>query len=183
MSDKLFTICVFTENKVGLVNRISGIFTRRKINILSLTTSESEIKDIYRFTITIRQALTEVVKVTKVIEKQVGVLKAFFYEEDNGIFREIALYKLPIEFATPENIEKYIHAYGGRIIDQEPEFIIVEKTGTERDTQVLFDLLKPFQIMGFVRSGRIALARSLPQLRNYLDQLEQDTFEEMSLLN
>ncbi|MCS7004903.1 MAG: acetolactate synthase small subunit [Cytophagales bacterium] len=183
MNEKLFTICVFTENKVGLLNRISGIFTRRKMNILSLTTSESEIKDVYRFTITIKQPLSEVIKVTKVIEKQVGVLKAFYYEEDNGIFREIALYKLPIEFATPENIEKYVHAYGARVIDQEPEFIIIEKTGTERDTQVLFDLLKPFHIMGFVRSGRVALARSLPQLRNYLDQLHLDSFEEVSLLN
>ena len=54
MLEKLYTICVFTENRIGLLNRLAVILTRRKINILSLTTSESEVKDVYRFTITIK---------------------------------------------------------------------------------------------------------------------------------
>jgi acetolactate synthase-1/3 small subunit len=181
MTIKPFTICVFTENQIGLLNKIAIIFTRRKINIESLTTSESEIKDVYRFTIVINNTKESVEKIVKQIEKLVGVFKAFYYEDDNGIYREIALYKMPRDFATPQNIETFVHNYGARIIDQEPEFVIIEKTGSERDTQVLFDLLKPYQIMGFVRSGRVALARSLPQLRRYLDELEEDSYEEMIL--
>jgi len=46
-----YTISVYTENNVGLVNRISTIFLKRHVNLLSMTASESEIEDVYRFTI------------------------------------------------------------------------------------------------------------------------------------
>ena len=39
-----YNITVYTENQIGLLNRIAIIFTRRKINIHSLNTSPSEIE-------------------------------------------------------------------------------------------------------------------------------------------
>jgi len=47
-SKNIFTVSVYTENNIGLLNRISAIFLKRHINIDSLTTSQSEIKDIFR---------------------------------------------------------------------------------------------------------------------------------------
>ena len=49
MENKIFTISVYSENNVGLLNRISGIFLKRHINILSLNVSESEIENVSRF--------------------------------------------------------------------------------------------------------------------------------------
>ena len=49
--EKFFTISIYSENNVGLLNRISAIFLKRHINIESLTTSQSEIKDVFRFII------------------------------------------------------------------------------------------------------------------------------------
>ena len=51
---KEYTLSVFSEHKVGLLHRITVIFSRRKINIESLNTSESEVRGIYRFTIVIK---------------------------------------------------------------------------------------------------------------------------------
>ena len=50
---KTFTVSIYTENNIGLLNRISAIFLKRHINIESLTTSQSEIDCIFRFVIVV----------------------------------------------------------------------------------------------------------------------------------
>ena len=86
MEEKQFTICIFTENKIGLLNRISIIFTRRKINIESLTTSESEIKNVYPFTIVVNMTEENIVKVVKQMEKQI--------EEKQAVIKSSRIVKL-----------------------------------------------------------------------------------------
>ena len=169
-----YTLSVFTENKIGLVNRITIIFTRRKMNILSLTTSESELKGIYRFTIVIETEPSQVVKVVKQIEKQIGVLKAFYYEEDQTIYQEIALYKIPTEaLFGGETIEHIIRHHYARILTVEEEFVVIEKTGHEHETQDLFEALKPYGVLGFVRSGRVAIPKPMRKVTSYLKEIEE----------
>ncbi len=85
---KEFTITVYTENQIGLLNRIAIIFSRRKINIDSLNTSPSEIEGIHRFTILVEETEEVVRKVCRQIEKQVEVLKAYFNTEDEIVCRK-----------------------------------------------------------------------------------------------
>ena len=73
---KLYTVSVYTENNIGLLNRISAIFQRRHINIESLNISVSEIKGVSRFTILIHMSEDQIKKVLGQIEKQVEVIKA-----------------------------------------------------------------------------------------------------------
>jgi acetolactate synthase-1/3 small subunit len=73
-----YTITVYTENQVGLLNRIAIIFSRRKINIESLNVSPSEAEGIHRFTIVINEFEEVVRKLCRQIERQVEVLKAYF---------------------------------------------------------------------------------------------------------
>ena len=47
---QIFTVSVYTENNVGILNRLSAIFLKRHINIESMTVSKSEIEDVHRFT-------------------------------------------------------------------------------------------------------------------------------------
>jgi len=89
-----FTVSIFTENEVGLLQRVSGIFTRRHINIESITSSVSEIEHVHRYTIVINEELDLVKKVVLQLEKQVDVLKAFYHLEEETIFQEVALFKL-----------------------------------------------------------------------------------------
>jgi acetolactate synthase-1/3 small subunit len=171
--EKRYTLSLFTENKIGLVNRITIIFTRRKINILSLTTSESELKDTYRFTVVIKCTHDMVVKVVNQIEKLIGVSKAFFYEEDQVIYQEIALYKIPTEaLFGGEKIEHIIREHFARILTVEKEFVVIEKTGHEHETQELFEKLQPYGVLGFVRSGRVALAKPMRRVTSYLQDIE-----------
>ena len=84
---KEYTLSVFSEHKVGLLHRITVIFSRRKINIESLNTSESEVRGIYRFTIVIKTTEAMAISVTKQIEKQIGILKAFYHTEYEIVYQ------------------------------------------------------------------------------------------------
>ena len=78
-----FNIIAYSENNIGLLNRITIVFTRRKVNIESLTVSESALKGISKFTITVETTEEQVQKIVQQIEKQVEVLKAFYHTTRN----------------------------------------------------------------------------------------------------
>lgn len=168
-----YTISIFTEDKVGLLSRITGIFTRRKINVDSLTVSETENKGISRFTVVIRTSPERIGVIVRQIEKQVEVLKAFYYTDEQIVYQELALYKMPTEaFAGSQVVEKIIRDNYARVITIEPEFIVIEKTGHEEETTKLFNELKPYGVLSFVRSGRIAIAKPMKLLKVHLEELE-----------
>ena len=89
-----YTISIYTENNVGLLNRISAIFLKRHINIRSITSSESEIPNIYRFIIVVNVDKEQIIKLVKQIEKQIEVIAAYFHTDEETIFLETALYKV-----------------------------------------------------------------------------------------
>jgi acetolactate synthase-1/3 small subunit len=168
-----YTITVFSEHKVGLLHRITVIFSRRKINIESLNTSESEVRGIFRFTIVIQTTEDMVKTVTKQIEKQIGILKAFYHTVDEIVYQEIALYKVPTTaFAHGDEVESLIRKHNARILTIEPEYIIVEKTGHKEETRQLFRELEPYGILQFVRSGRVALTKQIKEISSYLKEID-----------
>ena len=156
-----FIISAFTENHIGLLNRITIIFTRRKINIESLTVSESALAGISKFTIVVDTTEDRVSKVVKQIDKLVEVLKAYYHTNDEMIFQEIALYKVSTEALTSSNkIESIVRQYNARILEVTHEYTVIEKTGHKEETQALFESLNEFGVLQFIRSGRVAITRS-----------------------
>jgi acetolactate synthase-1/3 small subunit len=167
---KSYTLSVFTENKVGLLNRITAMFTRQHINIDSIAASESEIDGIHRYTIVVTEDKISVQKLVKQIEKQVDVLKAFFHEEEDTVYQEIALYKLPIDITKePGFFENLVRKHNIRIISIEKEFLVLEKTGQRQETQELLVLLQPYGLLEFVRSGRVAVTKPMATLESFLN--------------
>jgi acetolactate synthase-1/3 small subunit len=156
-----FIISAFTENHIGLLNRITIIFTRRKINIESLTVSESALAGISKFTIVVDTTEDKVSKAVKQIDKLVEVLKAYYHTNDQMIYQEIALYKVPTEALTASNqIESLVRQYNARILEMTPDYTVIEKTGHKDETQALFEELNQFGVLQFIRSGRVAITRS-----------------------
>src|SRR5688572_27414841 len=151
--EKLYTISIFTENVVGMLNRISIIFTKRHLNIESITASESEVKDVYRYTIVVKTTHAQVKKVIGQIEKLVEVLKAFEHEEHDIVQQEIALYKIKTEKLSALDIEKVIRENHARILTVDKDYIVIEQTGHKSETEILFQRLKPFGILEFACSG------------------------------
>jgi acetolactate synthase I/III small subunit len=175
METKLYTITVYTENMVGLLNQITIIFTRRHINIESLTVSKSSIPGIHKFTITAETDKDLINKVVRQIEKRIDILKAYFYTDDEVIYQEVALYKIPTDslLDNPE-IETLMHTSNARIIEVNRNYAVIELSGNTEETQKLFDELNKFKVSQFVRSGRVAITRSTQErLSDYLDEIEK----------
>lgn len=167
-----YNIIAFTENHIGLLNRITIVFTRRKVNIESLTVSESAIKGISKFTIVVHSTSEQVSKIVRQIEKQVEVLKAFYHTNDELIYQEIALYKVSTEALTESNqIENLVRKYNARILEITKEYTVIEKTGHKEETQAFFVELNEFKVLQFIRSGRVAITRSTTErLSEFLAQ-------------
>lgn len=157
---KEFIITVFSENHIGLLTRITIVFTRRKINIESLTVSESAIEGIFKFTIVVNSTMEQIQKVVSQIEKQVDVLKAFYHTNEEMIYQEIALYKVSTATLYDSDvIERMVRNSGARILEITKEYTVIEKTGHKEETQELFEQLNKFKVLQFIRSGRVALTR------------------------
>ncbi|MGA1029900.1 MAG: acetolactate synthase small subunit [Flavobacteriaceae bacterium] len=161
MDKKTYTISVYTENNVGLLNRISAIFLKRHINIESFSTSESEIKNVFRFVIVVKITAEKITKIVQQIEKQIDVIKAFYHTDEETIFQESALYKVRssalFEERHIQNIIKQSHA---NIVTVSPEFFVIEKTGFREETEQLRKDLEPYGLLQFVRSGRISVTKA-----------------------
>lgn len=176
MEKKEYTIMVYTENHIGILNRLTIIFTRRGINIESLNVSESEVHGISRFTIVVNVTEDLAIKVTKQIEKIVEVIRASYY--DDVIHQEVAMYKIRSNsFTNGDHVEDLIRKHNARILRIGADYIILEKTGHKADTQNLFDELSPYGVLQFVRSGRIALTKGTKELSVFLQELDQSNKE------
>lgn len=155
-----YTISVYTENNVGLLHRLSAIFLKRHINIESFTTSECEIKDVFRFIIVVIMSKEDVENIAKQIEKQVEVIRVFFHTDNETIFQESALYKMQSSSLFEEkHIQNIIKESNARIVTVNPEFFVIEKTGFRDDTEKLYKDLEEYGLLQFTRSGRIAVSK------------------------
>ncbi len=172
---KEYTLTVFSENQTGLLARVTSVFTRRHINIESLTVSKSSMPGIHRFTIVVNTTEAEVRKLAAQLEKQVDVLKAFYYRPEEIIYQEIALYKVPTAvFRNGVSLEALIRRHNARILEIEPDFVVLEKTGHQYETEALLDELQQHGIYEFVRSGRVAIVKPMERLRAYLQTVEME---------
>lgn len=174
MENRLFTITVFTENNVGILHQISMIFSRRCLNIESLTVSACSIEGVHKFTITCVSNREMMEHVVKQIEKRIDVLRAFLHTDDEIVFQEVALYKLPTTSVLASDIEKIVRGSGARVLEIHPEYTIFEKTGHTDEISQLFEQLRPLGLRQFVRSGRVAVTKAPQELVDeYLERQEK----------
>ncbi|MEK7198952.1 MAG: acetolactate synthase small subunit [Bacteroidota bacterium] len=171
---KEFTITVYTENHIGLLVRIATIFSRRKINIESLNTSPSEAEGIHRFTIVIDETEEVVRKLVRQIEKQVEVLKAYYNTNDEIVWQELALYKVPTdEIAEKVKVERLLREHGARAVVIRKDYTIFETSGHREETDKLVEVLAPYGLIEFVRSARVAIIKDSKGFHEKLKEFEQ----------
>lgn len=168
-----YNLTIYTENQVGLLNRIAIMFSRRKINIESLNTSPSEVEGIHRFNILINETEETVRKIVRQIEKQVDVLKAYFNTNEAIIWQELALYKVPTDIiAEKVKVERLLRSYGARVVAIRKDFTIFETTGQREETDGLIKVLEPYGLIEFVRSARVAIIKDSKGFHEKLKEFE-----------
>ena len=157
---QLYTVSIYTENNIGLLNRISAIFQRRHINVESLNTSPSEIEGVSKFTIVVHMTELNIKKIIGQIEKQVEVIKAYYHDEEDTIYQVSGLFKIKSELLFDEpQIQNIIKSSSARIVTVNKDFFVLEKSGKKEEIVELHEQLSVFGIMQYTRSGRIAITK------------------------
>ena len=156
---KNFTISVYTENNVGILNRLSAIFLKRHINIESMTVSKSEIDHVHRFTFVVNVTEIKAHKVVGQLEKQIEVIRAFFHTEDEIITNETALFKISTEHLFNEDIQEKMKFRRAQVLTITERYFVIEASGSKENIDNMYEKLKPYGLLQFVRSGRIAITR------------------------
>jgi acetolactate synthase-1/3 small subunit len=155
------TLSVYSENMVGLLNKISIIFSRRKINVESVNTSPSEIENIYRFTIVVNETPEVVKNLVRQIEKIVDVFKVFCNTNDEIIYQQMALYKVPTSVIMKDvKVERLLREYGANTVVIREDYTVFEVTGQKEEINNLLKELDKYGLIEFVRSSRIAIIKS-----------------------
>ena len=170
-----YTITVYTENQIGLLNRIAIIFSRRKINIESLNTSPSEIESVHRCTIVINETEDVVRKLCRQIEKQVEVLKAYYNNNEEIVWQELALYKVPTAvIAEKVKVERLLREFGARAVAIRHDYTVFETSGHREEIEGLIKALEPYGLIEFVRSARVAIIKDSEGFHKKLKEFESE---------
>ena len=184
MQKQEYTITVYTENQIGLLNRIAIIFSRRKINVDSLNTSPSEVESVHRFTIVINETEDVVRKLCRQIEKQVEVLKAYYNTNDEIVWQELALYKVPTDIIAEEvPVERLLREHGAKAVVIRKDYTVFEVAGHREETDNLIKVLEPYGLIEFVRSARVAIIKHSDGFHKKLKEFEYKEPGELVLEN
>lgn len=181
----LYTLIIFSENIAGVLNEITSVFTRRQINIESLNVSASSIEGLHRYTITCFCDEYTISKVTKQIEKKIGVVRANYFTSDDIFIQETALFKLSTPKMLEHNeISKVIRLHGAKIVEVNPTYSIITKDGMTENIQSLFRSLMSWDcVLQYVRSGAIAITKNRRELLDEYLTERRGRYEEQSGIN
>jgi len=160
-------ISVLVLHRPGVLQRISGLFTRRWFNISSITVGITENPDIARMTIVVKGDDETLEQVIKQLNKLVEVIKVSDLDDKNTVKRELCLIKV---YAPTENsksqVIQYTNIFRGKIVDLTTEALTVEITGDEDKINAFIDLVKPMGIKEMARTGLTALVRGSKILKS-----------------
>ena len=163
MSEKInkYTVSIYTENSVGLLNRISAIFQKRHINIDSFNSSITEIDDVHRWTILVHTSETLIKKIVGQINKQIEVIKSYYHTDEETIYQESCLFKIKSSLLFDDRkIQNIIKESNAIIVTVNPEFFVIEKSGRTYELDELYEKLSKYGILQYVRSARIAVTKA-----------------------
>ena len=153
------TISVLVENQAGVLNRITGLFSRRAFNIDSLAVGVTDDPAISRITIIVDSGNSVVEQVEKQLNKLIEVIKVRTIPEDKMIGRELALLKVNATNKTRQDIMTICDIMGAKVDDISPNSLTLELSDTPDRIDTFEAMLRPFSILEVVRTGVIALQK------------------------
>ena len=114
-------------------------------------------------------------KICRQMEKQVEVLKTYFNSNDEVVWQEMALYKVPTDIiAEKALVERLLRENGARAVVIRKDYTVFETTGHRQETDALLRALQPFGLIEFVRSARIAIIKASDGFNRQLREFEEE---------
>jgi acetolactate synthase-1/3 small subunit len=170
-----YTLSVYTENQIGLINKIAGMFSRRKISLESFNTSPTEIENIYRFNIVVNETETVVKNLVRQLEKIVDVFIVYFNTNEQIIWQQMALYKLPTSNIMKDvKVERLLREYGASAVVIREDYTVFQVTGQEKEINNLLIELDKYGLIEFVKSARIAIIKNSEGIHKKVLEMEKN---------
>jgi acetolactate synthase-1/3 small subunit len=151
-------LSVLVENKPGVLARIALMFARRGYNIHSLAVGPTEDERVSRLTLVVGTEAVQLEQIVKQLNKLVNVLKITELG-DEAVERELQLVKVVADAGSRTQIIELAGVFRAKVVDVAHDTITIEAAGNPRKLEAMLDLLQPFGIREFVRSGTISLSR------------------------
>jgi acetolactate synthase-1/3 small subunit len=149
------------QNVPGVLAHVAGMFASRGFNIDSLAVGETEDPKLSRMTFVVVGDDSVLEQVRKQLEKIVTVVRVDDVSSHDHVERDLMLIKVRAAAGQRSEIRELCDIFRGRIVDVAPESVMVEIAGQERKVEAFIDLMRPFGIVEVVRTGRIAMVRSI----------------------
>ncbi len=153
------TISVLVENRAGVLNRITSLFSRRAFNIDSLAVGVTDDPTLSRITIIVDSGNSVVEQVEKQLNKLIEVIKVRTLDESSLIGRELMIIKVSANKNTREQIMTICNICGAKVADISPASMTMELSDTPDRVSVFEDMMRPYNILEVARTGVIALQK------------------------
>lgn len=161
MDVKYHVISTLVENKPGVLQKVSGLFTRRDFNIDSITVGESEVDGLARMIITVKAEDAVLEQVTKQLNKLVDVIKIKDITK-SAVKRELCLVKVAVPNAKARaEIMQYTNIFRAHILDVSEQTLMVELTGDKEKINAFISLVENYGIKRIARTGLTAMSRGV----------------------
>lgn len=156
-----FVLSILVLNNAGVLNRVSGLFSRRGYNIDSLTVGPTEDDSISRITVTAQGDELVLEQITKQVKKLEDVKEVYALSQGASVYRELVLIKVKADATERADLVSIVDIFRAKIVDVSPNSIVIEVTGDEPKVNGLLAMLDGFDIIEIVRTGLAGIARGL----------------------
>ncbi|WP_067260570.1 acetolactate synthase small subunit [Methanobrevibacter cuticularis] len=160
METDTHVISTLVENRPGVLQNVSSLFTRRGFNIESITVGGSETEGFARMVIVAKGDERVLEQITKQLNKLVDIIKVRDLDPQNTVKRELCLIKVKTDDEKKRSeIIQYTNIFRGKVIDISENSLTVEITGNPSKINALISMLKSFGIQKISRTGPTAIER------------------------
>jgi acetolactate synthase I/III small subunit len=159
MKSKRHVISTLVKNVPGLLAQVANLFAARGYNIESLTVGETDTRNFSRMTITVYGDDTTIEALKRGLSKFVNVIKVLDFTGIDHVERDLALVKITTPAGARQEILELVQVFEGKVVDMTLKDLVVELVGPEQKVDAFLNIVRPYGIKEFARTGRLAMAR------------------------
>lgn len=153
-------LTLLVENRIGVLARIASLIAAKGYNIDSVSVGETMDNSASRVTLVVHGDDWVIEQVVKQLNRLIDVIKVVDLTEEDFVEREMILVRVNAEASGRAEILRIADIFRAKVVDVTHRTYTLEASGDEDKIRALLELLRPFGIQEFVRTGRIAIARA-----------------------
>ncbi|HSU79176.1 MAG TPA: acetolactate synthase small subunit [Candidatus Angelobacter sp.] len=155
-------VTAIVNNQSGVLNRVTGLLSKRQFNIESITVGLTETPDSSRMTFVVDvEDDAKLEQLIKQLNKQIDVLKVSDITDMAIVARELALVKVMSRPQTRGEIRDLVETFRATVIDIGRDSLTIQVTGETDKVEALIELLRPYGIKELARTGVTAFTRGM----------------------